>query len=375
MTARDPYQPYSRNSARPLILLVVCILAFIIVRDGCRRAGPRGTPRPVTPPTGELGADERATIQVFDRVAPSVVWISNTALRRSPFTMSVLEVPQGMGSGFVWDLKGHVVTNCHVILKADSVKVMFQDQSEHDAVVVGYAPDYDLAVLKISAPAGKLQPVMIGKSSDLRVGQKVLAIGNPFGLDHSLTTGIISALGRTIKSLTDRMIYDAIQTDAAINPGNSGGPMLDSFGRLIGVNTQIYSRSGMYGGIGFAVPIDTVNRVVPQLIAKGQVARVGLGVTVLQGRFAARYGQKGAILVDVPTNGAAGKAGLRGMRRTGRGKLVLGDVIVAVESNKIDSAGDLMEALEQYSIADEVAIEYLRDGQRREAIVKLQAIE
>ena len=215
-----------------------------------------------------LGADERNTIDLFQKIAPAVVSIKNAALRRDFFSLNIYEIPQGAGSGFVWDDQGHVVTNFHVIYQADKIEVVLDNQHTYEARLIGGAPEFDLAVVKIDAPKESLQPIALGSSKDLRVGQKVLAIGNPFGLDHSLSTGVVSALGRSIQSLTGRKINDVIQTDAAINPGNSGGPLLDSFGRLIGVNTAIYSPSGGSAGIGFAIPGDTVRRIVPQLITK-----------------------------------------------------------------------------------------------------------
>ena len=201
-------------------------------------------PRPVTPASSELGADERATMAVFERATKSVVFISNTAVQRDLWSFDILEVPQGSGSGFVWNKQGHIVTNFHVIYGANAIKVTLADRTEHQAKLVGADPDHDLAVLQVQVPEATLEALAVGTSQDLRVGQKVLAIGNPFGLDHTLTTGVVSALGRTIKSMSNRTIEGVVQTDAAINPGNSGGPLLDSAGRLIGVNTQIVSPSG-----------------------------------------------------------------------------------------------------------------------------------
>ena len=214
-----------------------------------------------------------------------MVFITTTTRQVDFWTRNVFEVPQGTGSGFVWDESGHIVTNYHVVQGAASAKVTL-GETEYDADTVGVAPDQDLAVLEIRAARANLAPIAIGTSADLQVGQKVFAIGNPFGLDHTLTTGIVSALGRTIQSVTNRPIDGAIQTDAAINPGNSGGPLLDSAGRLIGVNTAIYSPSGASAGIGFAVPVDTVSRIVPELITHGKVVRPRLGV-VLDDRFSA----------------------------------------------------------------------------------------
>ncbi|MCZ6452167.1 MAG: trypsin-like peptidase domain-containing protein, partial [Deltaproteobacteria bacterium] len=222
-------------------------------------------PREITP-RGKLSVEESLTIALFRKASPSVVNITTLTVRRDVFTLNLLEIPEGTGSGFVWDNAGHIVTNYHVIQNADVAQVTLADQSTLKARRIGVAPDKDLAVLQIDVAKSRLRPIPIGSSNNLRVGQKVYAIGNPFGLDQTLTTGVISALGREIESVTRRPIRGVIQTDAAINPGNSGGPLLDSAGRLIGVNTQIFSPSGASVGIGFAIPVDTVNRVVPQLI-------------------------------------------------------------------------------------------------------------
>ena len=249
-----------------------------------------------SPGPTELSSDEQATIAVFERATRSVVFIANTAMQRDPWSFNLFEVPQGSGTGFVWSRQGHIVTNFHVIYGADAITVTLADQVEYKAKVVGVDPDHDIAVLQIQAPESALQPVTIGNSQSLRVGQKVLAIGNPFGLDHTLTTGVVSALGRTIKSMSNRTIEGVIQTDAAINPGNSGGPLLDSAGRLIGMNTQIVSPSGAFAGIGFAVPADTVSRTVPELIKHGKLIRPGLGVSLVPDAMARRWGVHGVII-------------------------------------------------------------------------------
>lgn len=331
-------------------------------------------PRTSDATTATLGAEERATIEVFEAASDSVVFITTSTLRRDVWSLNVFEVPRGSGSGFVWDDRGHVVTNFHVIANASRIDVVMADQSEYRARVAGVDPDHDLAVLRIEASPEVLVPLLAGRSSTLRVGQKVLAIGNPFGLDQTLTTGVVSALGRTISSMTDRHIDGVIQTDAAINPGNSGGPLLDSAGRLIGVNTQIVSPSGAYAGVGFAVPVDTVSRVVPQLIEFGKVIRPGFGVRTLSDRQAARWGINGVVLTRVEPGSAADRAGLQGMRSTRPGRFELGDVIVGIDGEAVDNLDDLYRLLDTRSVGDRVEVDILRDGSRRVVPVRLQAI-
>jgi S1-C subfamily serine protease len=248
------------------------------------------------------------------------------------------------------------------------------DRREHQAKVVGADPDHDLAVLQIQLTEGSLEPLAVGTSNDLRVGQKVLAIGNPFGLDHTLTTGVVSALGRTIKSMSNRTIEGVIQTDAAINPGNSGGPLLDSSGRLIGVNTQIISPSGAYAGIGFAVPVDTVNRIVPELIKHGKLIRPGLGVSLVPDAMAKRWGVKGLIIGKVSRGGAAEKAGLQGARETSPGRVELGDIITSVDGTTVSTVDDLMDVMETRKVGDRVIVEILRGNRKQQVAVSLQAV-
>ncbi|HEU4684546.1 MAG TPA: trypsin-like peptidase domain-containing protein [Nitrospira sp.] len=336
--------------------------------------GPEGKPRPVTPAPAELGPDERATMAVFERAAKSVVFISNTAIQRDFWSLDLFEVPQGSGSGFVWNKQGHIVTNFHVVYGASSIKVTLADRSEYRAVLIGADPDHDLAVLQIQAPEEVLSPITVGTSSDIRVGQKVLAIGNPFGLDHTLTTGVVSALGRTIKSLSNRTIEGVIQTDAAINPGNSGGPLLDGAGRLIGVNTQIVSPSGAFAGIGFAVPVDTVNRIVPELIKYGKLIRPGLGVSLVPDSMARRWGVKGVIIGKVARGGAAERAGLQGARETGPSRVELGDIIMAVDGKPVTTIDDLMDVMERHKVGDRVTVDFLRGSRRQQVTVTLQPV-
>ena len=322
----------------------------------------------------ELSQEEQATIAVFDRATKSVVFIANTAIQRDPWSFNLFEVPQGSGTGFVWSKQGHIVTNYHVIYGAGSVTVTLADRTDLKAKVVGADPDHDLAVLQIQAPESALQPVTIGSSHSLRVGQKVLAIGNPFGLDHTLTTGVVSALGRTIKSMSNRTIEGVIQTDAAINPGNSGGPLLDSAGRLIGVNTQIMSPSGAFAGIGFAVPVDTVIRIVPELIKHGKLIRPGLGVSLVPDAMARRWGVKGVIIGKIGRGSVAERIGLRGARETFGGRIELGDIIVAVDGKPVETVDDLMDIMEQHKVGDQVMLEYQRGNRRQQVPVTLQAV-
>ncbi len=363
------------NRSKKLIpIVIVILLAWYFLGRSERPFGSKVGLRPVTPAPGELGSDERSTIEVFKMASPSVVFITNKQLKRDFFSLNVMEIPQGSGSGFVWDDNGHVITNFHVIYNANEVDVTLHDGSVWDAQLVGADPDHDIAVLKIKAPKSKLRPVIIGSSVNLQVGQKVMAIGNPFGLDSTLTTGIISALGRSIEAMTGRTIFDVIQTDAAINPGNSGGPLLDSFGRLIGVNTSIISTSGSSAGIGFAVPVKTVNRIASELINKGKVDRPGLGISVIPDNIASRFNIQGIGILQTVPDGAAGKAGLRGTKKGRNGRVLMGDIIIAIEGAAIRNAEDMVRELSRYNVGDEVVVRYLRDNREMETRVKLEPV-
>ncbi len=335
-----------------------------------RRTEP--TSRKVTAHEG-LTAQERSVTELFEAASPSVVYITSVTLRRDFFRMNVMEIPTGTGSGFIWDDRGSIVTNFHVIRDANRAKVTLADGSTWDASLVGYAREKDLAVLHIEAPRSELHPITLGSSSDLMVGQSVLAIGNPFGYDHTLTTGIVSALGREIESTDGVPIRDVIQTDAAINPGNSGGPLLDSAGRLIGVNTAIVSPSGGYAGVGFAIPVDTVNWVVPQLIAYGKVRRPSLGVELASDQIVRRTRIEGAVVVEVLEGSGADKAGIRSVYRDRRGRVMLGDIIVALNGEKVQTGGELDLLLEKYREGDTVMVSLVNDGKERETRVKLGA--
>jgi len=322
-----------------------------------------------------LDADERHTIDLFKDASRSVAFITTQVERVDYWSRNVFEVPAGSGSGFVWDDRGHVVTNSHVVQDSTSQKVTLGDAS-YDARTIGLARDQDLAVLKIEAPADKLVPLRLGTSAGLQVGQKVYAIGNPFGLDFTLTTGIVSALGRTIQSVGRASIFDVIQTDAAINPGNSGGPLLDSSGRLIGVNTAIYSPSGASAGIGFAVPVDTVARIVPELIAHGRVVRPVIGVAFddrLSGVVTRRLGVEGVLIRDVYRGTGAAAAGLRGTEVDRRGRVVPGDVVQAIDGKQVSSTSDLLGRLGSYKPGDTITLKVWRDGEARDVRVRLSA--
>ena len=323
---------------------------------------------------GDLAEDEKNTIAVFEEIAPSVVYITSIEVRRSIFSLNVYEIPQGTGSGFVWDKEGRIVTNYHVIGDASRVEVTLGDNTVYKGIMVGAAPDKDIAVLQISAPAHTLKPITLGESETLLVGQKVFAIGNPFGLDHTITSGIVSALDREITAITGRTIHGVIQTDAAINPGNSGGPLLDSAGRLIGVNTAIFSPSGANAGIGFAVPVNVVNKVVPEIIRNGRVTQPGIGVTLASERVASRLDIEGLLVINVQPGSSAEKAGIRETRQV-NGKIILGDIILAVNSVPVESYDDLRNELDSYHIGEEVTLILLRDQEHMEVKVRLEEIE
>jgi S1-C subfamily serine protease len=356
-----------------LLAPAVAVLGSISCVQGNPVPPAKAKPRAVAP-AADLTPDEQATIEIFEKASSSVVFITTAALQRDFWSMNLFEVPKGSGSGFVWDRQGSVVTNFHVIAGANSISVVTADGKEHKATVVGVDPDHDLAVLRIKALADSLDPLMVGSSANLRVGQKVLAIGNPFGLDHTLTTGVVSALGRSIRSMSDRTIEGVIQTDAAINPGNSGGPLLDSAGRLIGVNTQIVSPSGAFAGVSFAVPVDTVNRVVPELVANGKIIHPGLGFECYSDQIAARWGVDGVIIRKVYRGSAAEAAGLRGSRQLNTGEVILGDVIIGLDGQPVGTIDDLKDVLDQLKVGDRVSVDFVRDDVKKQATVVLQQV-
>ena len=324
-----------------------------------------------------LTLSEQRVINVFQRSSPSVVHITSMSLLRGRFNLATYEREEGTGTGFIWDHHGHIVTNYHVIRQGNLTQVALtlpidqnhtSPQKVFSADVVGVAPNKDLAVLKVDLPINEIQPLPLGQSKSLQVGQSVLAIGNPFGFDQTLTTGVISGLGREIQSITQRSIKGVIQTDAAINPGNSGGPLLDSNGRLIGINTAIYSPSGTYAGIGFAVPVDTIKRVIPQLIKYGGELRPSLGVSLDEGRLSRRYRLPGVMIVKVDPNTPAEVAGLRGIRWSRQG-LVLGDIILSINQSKTPDAETVYQILSQQKVGEEVQL-LIQRGLRRGAAVK-----
>lgn len=318
---------------------------------------------------------EKQTIHVYHETVPSVVNVSNIRVADS-FFYGKVEVPQGAGTGFIWDDSGHIVTNFHVVQGGNSFVVTFHnDKKQYKAKVVGLAPKKDIAVLKLEQMPSMLKPIKVGSSKNLLVGQIAMALGNPFGLDHSISKGIISALGRKIDGIGGVKIHDIIQTDAAINQGNSGGPLLNSKGELIGVNTMIVSTSGSSAGLGFAVPVDTVKRIVPQLIKHGKVIRPGLGIGLLDDNMRNRYvGEKGAAISFVDPDGAAGKAGLKGMMKDNYGRIYLGDVILKIGGKEVNNLDDIYYELDKYKIGDTIDLEYLREGKKRKAKVTLQQL-
>ena len=365
----DSDSPSSR--ARPgvsgngsLVMMLAILVLVLVYRDFTRQE------RPIVA-RGDLAADEAATIELFKNIAPSVVHVDNVARQLDLSNHNVLEWRQGSGSGFVWDSDGHVVTNFHVIQGANGAWVTLADNTRLEAKLVGYDESKDVAVLKVDGATDKLKPIPLGTSFDLQVGQKVFAIGSPFELDQTLTTGIIGGLGREIESVSGRPIQGVIQTDAAINPGNSGGPLLDSAGRLIGITTAIKSPSGGSVGIGFAVPVDTVQRVVPQLISTGTVKRSGLGIQTLDDRITSRQQLRGVVIDQVFSNSAAEKAGLRGIDRE---KKVLGDIILEIDGHEVRTQNDLYRSLDLHDVGETVRITVLRGEKTLEVTVTLQAV-
>lgn len=369
--------PTASRSSRPLVIALIAMNVLLLSAVASLlllQSAPVAEPRTVAP-RGDLAADERATIDLFRNARDSVVFISTRQRVADFWTRNVYSVPRGSGSGLIWDGAGHIVTNYHVIEGASEAQIQMSDGRQFNAQLVGVSPQHDLAVLKIggagfSAPAR----VPIGTSSDLQVGQNVFAIGNPFGLDWTLTKGIVSALDRSLPNENGPDIRHLIQTDAAVNPGNSGGPLLDSAGRLIGINTAIYSPSGASAGISFAVPVDTVMRVVPQLIANGRYTRPALGIESdeeFNDRLKRASGIDGVFILSVEPGSAAERVGLVGVQRTRRG-ILPGDVIVALNSRPVSRLGDLLARLDDFQVGQKVQLTLLRAGEERNVSVELQ---
>lgn len=356
-------------------LIAAVLLAWATLPTIERWIAPRdGTPRTVTA-RGDLADDEKATIQLFEQSRGSVVFITTSQMVRDAWTRDAFLARRGTGSGFIWDDAGHVVTNYHVVEGAAQAIVKLADGRDYQAVLVGASPAHDIALLRIGVGFQRPPPVPIGTSHDLKVGQKVFAIGNPFGLDWTLTSGIVSALDRSLPGERDRpTIQHLIQTDTAINPGNSGGPLLDSAGRLIGINTAIFSPSGASAGIGFAVPVDTLMRVVPQLIETGRYTRAVLGIEAdeqVNQRLSEATGLVGVFVLRVQPGGAADKAGLEGVQE-GRDGFEPGDVITAVDGKAVDTLSRLLAQLDDYDVGDTVKLTVQRGDATREVAVALQ---
>jgi S1-C subfamily serine protease len=363
---------------RLLWILLAGVLLLLLWRGLVDIAGWFHADRSAAPRTvaarGELAGDEKATIALFENARDSVVFIATRSLVRDFWTRNVFAVPRGTGSGFIWDDAGHVITNFHVIEQASEATVKLSDGRDYRAALVGASPAHDVAVLRIGVGFKRPPPVPLGTSHDLKVGQRVFAIGNPFGLDWTLTTGIVSALDRSLAG-EGGTIEHLIQTDAAINPGNSGGPLLDSAGRLIGINTAIYSPSGASAGIGFAIPVDTVNRVVPQLIRRGKYIRPGLGIEMdekLNERLKALLGVQGVVILRVVPGSAADRAGLKGAVISRDGGMAPGDIITAVDGKPVETVGRLLARLDDHQVGDTVKVTVLRAGAVLEVGVTLQ---
>jgi 2-alkenal reductase len=320
-------------------------------------------PRQVVPRTAFEGEEKRTTA-LFAQTAPSVV--SVFARRGSLATQSGV----GTGSGFIWDAAGHIVTNNHVIAQAEEIGVRLGGERAIPARLVGTAPWADLAVVKLEVVPDGLRPIPVGRSADLVVGQSVYAIGNPFGLSRSLTTGVISALDRRLPTTEAREVAGVIQTDAAVNPGNSGGPLIDSAGRLIGVNTAILAPTGSFTGVGFAIPVDTVNRIVPELIRNGRARLPGIGIVPLPDEVASRYGIRGVVVQGVREGSGAAEAGLQGIDADG----LVGDIIVAVDARPVATVADLALALERVGIGKRARLTLMRGQERIEVDVPVQDI-
>lgn len=349
-------------SMRIFVTLAACLFALPFPAMAASEAV---TPRAVAP-RPPMTAAESNVVNLFENAAPSVAYIFIEKQALTGFFM--VGTAKGAGSGFVWDAAGHIVTNYHVVEGATKVQVQLDSGKPIPAKVVGIAPDYDLAVVQLKEVPKDLRPIPLGSSHDLKIGQSVYAIGNPYGLSRTLTTGIVSALDRSLPTSEYAEIAGVIQTDAAINPGNSGGPLLDSAGRLIGVNSAIRSDSGSSAGIGFAIPADMVNRVVPKLIATGKAPRPGIGILPADPMLVARSGISGVVIAGVTHGSPAEQAGFKVLdRRTGEA----GDVIIGVNGKRIDTLATFVAELDRVGIGNTAEIRVSRDGNERTVKVKV----
>jgi S1-C subfamily serine protease len=340
-----------------ILVVVLVVVGLFVAKPYVDRALYSATTPRAIEPRADLSEAERTTIAIFERVSPSVVQIAG---RGDAGTQS-FEAEGGVrsGTGFIWDAAGHVVTNAHVVEGTTTVAVRLTSGEVVQAETVGTAPNYDTAVIRLRNTRQLPPPLEIGTSSDLKVGQFAYAIGNPFGLDQSLTSGIISALKRRLPTSGGREIVGVIQTDAAINPGNSGGPLLDSAGRLIGVNTAIFSPTGIYSGVGFAIPVDVVNRVVPELIRNGRVPTPGIGIVAANEAIATRLGVEGVVVVRTAPGSPANRAGLRGVDPASG---AIGDVIVGINGEKVRRLADLTDQLEKLGVGRTAELTVLRNN-------------
>jgi S1-C subfamily serine protease len=370
-------------SARQILLIAVIsgifAAAMVVIADRVyNHFEPSQAMFSETPPAGitdpSSSTDEQNNIEVYRALSPGVVFIHSTSYARDFF--GFVEPQEGSGSGSILDQQGNILTNYHVVAGAQKLSVSLGGQKDYPAIVVGSDPDTDLAVIRLTEkPAGPLTIVPMGDSDKLVVGQKVLAIGNPFGLDRTLTTGVISGLQRPIRARNNRLIEGAIQTDASINPGNSGGPLLDSRGRMIGINSQILSPSGSSAGVGFAVPVSIAKRVVPQLLQNGGVRRPKLGITTRNVETIKNQvdlpTSDGVLIIQVARGSGAAQAGLRGMQQTEMGDVELGDIIVAIDNDKVGNSDDLFRVLDKHQIGETVQVHIYRDGRRMSVPVRL----
>ncbi|MFT7879504.1 MAG: trypsin-like peptidase domain-containing protein [Sulfurimonas sp.] len=364
------------RTIRTLLVILIGLIAllFLLPRFEALWFSMHAEPRAVTA-RGVLSDTEKMNIEIFRQASPSVVYITTLTDTLNLWTRDITRIPRGTGSGFIWDEHGHIITNFHVLRGASVIHVRLNDHRTFNAVLVGASPDHDIAVLRIPPVSSMPSPLPIGSSSDLQVGQMMYAIGNPFGLDQTLTTGVVSALNRSLYNENGSEIKGLIQTDAAINPGNSGGPLLDSAGRLVGINTAIYSPSGAYAGIGFAVPVDTVNRIVPQLIAKGHYQRPRLGITIddeLNQAITDELGIKGVAVIGVRKGSAAHRAGLHGMKMQAQDGSTVGDIILSIDGHQVEDTGELLDRLENYSRGDRVKVTYLRENEGHSTMITLE---